>query len=475
MPVISTQVYKDNTGIISWQVLLKKTNAFDKFGFTHLNGKLDFLRDRRGTGALCNSSALEMSAASCSAEEMSGDDYFGGSSYLPNLSGGLPTGSGSLPNNEDTGALSVPPNTRPWSGTQASARRQHRPRQPRATGEHAREFLTTLASDTEMEHPLPETLIVKKVNPDGDLLHEWNRAHPSLEVRPRDRIVEVNGKRYIDEMQMELRSECVTMTIQRYPETIRVKLKKSETAKKFGVKFSKPKKPNETWLTVSEVQQNGGFAQEEWNQAQIMKGAFHLVVTAGMRVEAVNEERDPHQMSFLLRNAEVVDMHLRRVEKGVVSGGALALLSPHSSPDKSMQTTLLSMSAAPWASMTGEDAAATLRPEEQAEWGPMQLWEEDGMDGIPPLSENLPPSGQHASAGAAILASALPPGWERTFESVHGQVYYYNTFTGETQWERPVDTDCGVPARIMQTPPPSDALAAFGATTMSGMSGYPIG
>merc|ERR1719464_1753443 len=62
-----------------------------------------------------------------------------------------------------------------------------------------------------------EVLPVREVT--GALAAEWNRDHPDLQVRPGDRIVEVNGARGIaDQMMKALKeSEVVRLTLVRLP------------------------------------------------------------------------------------------------------------------------------------------------------------------------------------------------------------------------------------------------------------------
>lgn len=47
----------------------------------------------------------------------------------------------------------------------------------------------------------------------------------------------------------------------------------------------------------------------------------------------------------------------------------------------------------------------------------------------------------------------LPPGWVALESQTAGVYYYYNTYTGVTQWERPI-----VPVHPPQ-PPPTSATA----------------
>ena len=48
---------------------------------------------------------------------------------------------------------------------------------------------------------------------------------------------------------------------------------------------------------------------------------------------------------------------------------------------------------------------------------------------------------QYLSIAEEGLKSGLPDGW-KTCESAEGEVFYFNTLTGESTWDHPIDTIC---------------------------------
>ena len=53
--------------------------------------------------------------------------------------------------------------------------------------------------------------------------------------------------------------------------------------------------------------------------------------------------------------------------------------------------------------------------------------------------------------------SKLPEGWVRDFDTVRNKVYYYNSQTAETSWERTALHEDQHPARFMQSTFPTEA------------------
>jgi len=157
----------------------------------------------------------------------------------------------------------------------------------------------------------PQTLIVKRIAQDG-LLNEWNQLHPDAAVRSGDRIVEVNGRKDIADMQDQLRASAVKMSVVRYAWYFNIDLKKREGARKYGFKFEKPHQSLDT-LKITEVAPDGLL--EEMNQRMIAEGRSHLAVTVGMHIEAVNDVVGSSlKIADVLRKAEAVSMRVCRYD-----------------------------------------------------------------------------------------------------------------------------------------------------------------
>merc|ERR1711971_1260512 len=69
-----------------------------------------------------------------------------------------------------------------------------------------------VAHEAEANEALPgvEVLIVKGLIADG-LMFDWNIEYPDAQVRPGDRITDVNGKRSVLEMKEALHSDTITL------------------------------------------------------------------------------------------------------------------------------------------------------------------------------------------------------------------------------------------------------------------------
>lgn len=132
----------------------------------------------------------------------------------------------------------------------------------------------------------PETLIINMIKP-GSCLDDWNTVHPKAAVKIFDRITDVNGHTTLKEMQEELlNSSVLLMRIVRYPSTFDIHLEplRDEVAL-LGLRFS-PQSYSQQELSISKVAETGRI--EQHNQISIEQGLFHIVVTPGMLVEAIN-------------------------------------------------------------------------------------------------------------------------------------------------------------------------------------------
>jgi len=165
----------------------------------------------------------------------------------------------------------------------------------------------------------PSMLRVNKVA-DGALVDVWNRTAPAeREIKPGDRIEEVNGVSDIKGMQYALRADKVSLNMVRYSEYFHVELRKAEgdTSKEFGFQFQAQAKLNE--LDITNVASTGLL--EEANQRQIAAGLYQFVVTPGMHIEAVNKKQgDVAAMVQEISDADgVLRMRIRRGEVAAVA------------------------------------------------------------------------------------------------------------------------------------------------------------
>lgn len=132
----------------------------------------------------------------------------------------------------------------------------------------------------------PETLIVNTIKP-GSCLDSWNMVHPRAAVEPFDRITDINGRTTVKEMQEELLNNSVLLIrIVRYPATFDIQLMPpTDGVALLGLRFS-PQSYSQQDLSILKVAATGRV--EQHNQISIEQGFFHLVVTPGMLVEAIN-------------------------------------------------------------------------------------------------------------------------------------------------------------------------------------------
>jgi hypothetical protein len=165
---------------------------------------------------------------------------------------------------------------------------------------------TTLLADDEYQ----EALIVKKIA-EKSLLGDWNFIHPDAEVKPGDRIIEVNGFKKITEMQTQLRTSECTLKVLRLPETFYITLDKNPE-RKFGFKFEKPAVNHLHELRITEIAKDG--LMDQANRQNMKKGFHHKVVFPGMRIEAADEvDGDCFKIAEALRKCnKPVKLRIRR-------------------------------------------------------------------------------------------------------------------------------------------------------------------
>eukprot|EP00929_Paragymnodinium_shiwhaense_P101684 TRINITY_DN6483_c0_g1_i1.p1 TRINITY_DN6483_c0_g1~~TRINITY_DN6483_c0_g1_i1.p1 ORF type:complete len:2326 (-),score=505.13 TRINITY_DN6483_c0_g1_i1:121-7098(-) len=337
------KVHMDETGLLTWTVVLAKSTELDKYGFAHLNGKLEFLRERTTTSVAADAKSgteslsdqmevmsqgtlMEKETLSRTGSVFDSDNPGGDSPMMAVGTVGSSSAAADTPVSEvsPSSMLTLPKADVRGSSKQSSASRRPSKRTNRCSSRAARDMLNDKDADY---GPLPETLIVKKVSDEG-LLRRWNLEHPEAQVQPRDRILEVNGETGVHEMQQELRSSPITMKLVRYPPSFTVTLEKDEATPKLGFRFSKPRTYAEDIkqvLKISEVVRTTTSAMETYNRRVLEAGNYHLVVTAGMRVDRVNDiENDAANMGSELHAAKAVTLAIRRNELVEASAQAKA-------------------------------------------------------------------------------------------------------------------------------------------------------
>eukprot|EP00933_Yihiella_yeosuensis_P024053 TRINITY_DN18659_c0_g1_i1.p1 TRINITY_DN18659_c0_g1~~TRINITY_DN18659_c0_g1_i1.p1 ORF type:complete len:996 (-),score=218.28 TRINITY_DN18659_c0_g1_i1:411-3314(-) len=166
----------------------------------------------------------------------------------------------------------------------------------------------------------PQVLIVLDIAPSPDLLGAWNLANNGSQVKPYDRICEVNGKTTIDEMQEQLtRSSTWVLKFQRYPPTLTVKLQPNPRFTNFGIHFDMQDASNE--LLITEVE--SGSPMAEWNESQMRSGALHMLAMPSevQILKANGAEGSCEQLKQVLSSGVPVELTLRRKERGKSNDG----------------------------------------------------------------------------------------------------------------------------------------------------------
>lgn len=256
-------------GCTFWEVTLTKRKFKTKYGFSHVNGRTEFLKERTYGDKLSTAASTPQSLSAAR-----------GRANAPSLS----------PSSSSSRVKS--PSLLVGNGTVG----------------HQLQVL---------DGPAPEVLVVKKVSEDG-LLHEWNDLHVDAEVRPSDRICEVNNCRTIQEMGRELRSDSVRMMVLRYPEWFHIELRKQDGARRLGFKFERPANVALSELRITDVTPD--CLLDESNTQYIDQGRFHYVVTGGMRIEAANDaEGCAAKIAEELRSCQSVRLRIRRAEVAAVA------------------------------------------------------------------------------------------------------------------------------------------------------------
>eukprot|EP00928_Gymnodinium_smaydae_P058236 TRINITY_DN4144_c0_g1_i3.p1 TRINITY_DN4144_c0_g1~~TRINITY_DN4144_c0_g1_i3.p1 ORF type:complete len:294 (-),score=90.62 TRINITY_DN4144_c0_g1_i3:96-977(-) len=155
-------------------------------------------------------------------------------------------------------------------------------------------------------------LVVGSVAGKSGPLARWNEARPDAKVCKGDRVLSVNGKELLREMMEELRALDVQVRLARYPDVFEVFLEKTPEMK-LGFKFAEPKRAGLHELRINEVHESADYCLGKHNAIVQEQGMHHMVVSAGMRVVAVNEvSGDCAAMRKELQRAKAVRLKIRR-------------------------------------------------------------------------------------------------------------------------------------------------------------------
>mmetsp|Transcript_70988 Transcript_70988/g.125535 ORF Transcript_70988/g.125535 Transcript_70988/m.125535 type:complete len:677 (+) Transcript_70988:74-2104(+) len=162
----------------------------------------------------------------------------------------------------------------------------------------------------------PDVLIVRRIHP-GGLLQRWNERIPELEVKPQDRIIGVNDETTIEGMMAEIHTPRIMLQMMRFPERFIVTLSK-EYGGKLGFKFERPQNVHSEEVRVTEVLEEGCLMS--YNVHQVKAGRYAYIVLPDMRIDRANDcWGDAQAISNELKEATIVDLHIRRCETSLLT------------------------------------------------------------------------------------------------------------------------------------------------------------
>eukprot|EP00441_Pelagodinium_beii_P042123 CAMPEP_0197639854 /NCGR_PEP_ID=MMETSP1338-20131121/14348_1 /TAXON_ID=43686 ORGANISM="Pelagodinium beii, Strain RCC1491" /NCGR_SAMPLE_ID=MMETSP1338 /ASSEMBLY_ACC=CAM_ASM_000754 /LENGTH=659 /DNA_ID=CAMNT_0043212635 /DNA_START=71 /DNA_END=2050 /DNA_ORIENTATION=- len=169
--------------------------------------------------------------------------------------------------------------------------------------------------------PGPEVLIVRRIHLSG-LLQRWNERVAELEVKPQDRIIGVNDETTVDGMMAEIHGPRIMLQMMRFPERFIVTLSK-EVGGRLGFKFERPQNIHSEEVRVTEILEEG--CMMAYNVHQANAGRYAYIVLPDMRIDRVNDcWGDPEAIAKELKDAQIVDLHIRRCETSLVTPAQLA-------------------------------------------------------------------------------------------------------------------------------------------------------
>jgi len=147
---------------------------------------------------------------------------------------------------------------------------------------------------------------------------QWNadrtaEGKPEDVIRPGDRIVALEGAEDLSAMRSMFREqESVDFTVERWPDRMKISLKRDSPADSFGMNVDPVvKQDGSKVLVIFEV--NPGVIQE-WNTRAAGEKEFYSIVTPGCELISLNGNEEPNKMMESLLNELTVEMVLRRPE-----------------------------------------------------------------------------------------------------------------------------------------------------------------
>mmetsp|Transcript_18399 Transcript_18399/g.45781 ORF Transcript_18399/g.45781 Transcript_18399/m.45781 type:complete len:278 (-) Transcript_18399:233-1066(-) len=152
----------------------------------------------------------------------------------------------------------------------------------------------------------------------GGIMAQWNadrtaEGKPEDVIRPGDRIVALEGAEDLSAMRSMFREqESVDFTVERWPDRMKISLKRDSPADSFGMNVDPVvKQDGSKVLVIFEV--NPGVIQE-WNTRAAGEKEFYSIVTPGCELISLNGNEEPNKMMESLLNELTVEMVLRRPE-----------------------------------------------------------------------------------------------------------------------------------------------------------------
>lgn len=160
------------------------------------------------------------------------------------------------------------------------------------------------------------TLLIVALRDQGPVA-KWNEERRRLgdnerTVRRGDRIVTVGGiTDNVDAMRSMLREDSAVFTLERWPETISLKLVKRVPADTYGVSTERVKRGD--GRDVLRVTHIWGGLMSEWNQAACQSRRFHETVAPASEIVRLDElEDNPERMQQALMTRDAVELTFGR-------------------------------------------------------------------------------------------------------------------------------------------------------------------
>lgn len=160
-----------------------------------------------------------------------------------------------------------------------------------------------------------QSLLVLELRPDGPI-SRWNLeqrglGRPEFEMRRGDRIVQVGSTNDIDGMREQLRQDSVEFTVERWPLTVSVALKKRDPTVKYGMQTDLIVRDDQS--KVLRVGRISGGLLGEWNMLATGARRYYDVVGQFSEIVRVNDNSDdPERMQQMLVTETEVDLVFAR-------------------------------------------------------------------------------------------------------------------------------------------------------------------